>query len=352
MEKKEKKVIGRNRIMWKTVEYSQNQIKKAGKTILKDNSTEEEIKRALMIVNNWRAAHAFPLNTITCHLKRITSDDAIIVQRLKRLDSITGKLKRFHNMSLCTMQDLGGCRVIVDSTEDVYKIVNKYKTSRIRHVLKDEYDYLAHPKESGYRSYHLVYQYHSDRSETYNKNMLIEIQVRTRLQHMWATAVETMGIYTNNALKAGSGNKDVLRFFTLVSSVFAIRENMPVAPKTSNDLECLVKELRNIDKRNNIVSTLSAISVAINHVKGQKKKGYYILILNYKTKMLRIKSYKPSEINEATEVYNNIEENVRKDRSVDAVLVSATSFDSLRAAYPNYFSDIKEFVELVRSYIE
>ena len=41
----------------------------------------------------------------------------------------------------------------------------------------------------------MVYQYKSDRIETYNRNMLIEIQFRTHLQHIWATAVETMGLF-------------------------------------------------------------------------------------------------------------------------------------------------------------
>ena len=338
------------KIMWKKVEYSQNQIKKAGKAILKDDISEEEKKQALDIINNWRASHAFPLNTITCHLKRMTSNDTVVVQRLKRLDSITGKLKRMPNMSLCTMQDLGGCRVIVNTIDDVYKVVEDYKKSRKRHILKSEDDYIAIPKMSGYRSYHMVYQYHSDRSEDYNHNMLIEIQARTKLQHIWATAVETMGIYTKNALKAGSGDEDILRFFSLVSSLIAIKEEMPIVPGTPNNMNELIEEIRDIDRRKNVIYNLSAIRVAIEHVKERKKKGYYILILNYDTKQLRIITYKPSQINEATDFYNHIEA-INKENT-DAVLVSATSFASLRAAYPNYFSDIKEFIDLVNEFIK
>lgn len=341
--------VRNTKIMWKKVEYSQNQIKKAGKAILKDNLSEQEEKHALDVINNWRASHAFPLNTITCHLKRMTGDDVVVVQRLKRLDSITGKLKRMPSMSLCTMQDLGGCRVIVDTVEGVYKVVEDYKKSRKRHILKAEDDYIEKPKLSGYRSYHMVYQYHSDRSEDYNKNMLIEIQVRTKLQHMWATAVETMGIYTKNALKAGKGDSDILRFFSLVSSLIAIKEEKPIVPGTPNDIDDLIREIREINQKKKVIDTLSAIRVAIEHVKERKEKGYYILILNYDTKRLRIRYYKPSSINEATEVYNKIE--ATKEKSIDTVLVSASSFSSLRAAYPNYFSDIKEFIDLVYEFI-
>lgn len=78
-------------------------------------------------------------------------------------------------MSLYRIQDLGGCRVIVDSVGQVYESLEKYKNSRIRHILKRENDYIQNSKISGYRSYHIVYQFHSEDKETYNKNMLIEI---------------------------------------------------------------------------------------------------------------------------------------------------------------------------------
>ena len=192
------------RELWEVPKYSKKQIDKAGKIIADSNSSTEEEKEALNILNNWRSSHAYPLQVITNNLRRNNSN-AIVVQRLKRLDSIAGKLKRFPEMSLYRMQDLGGCRVIVDTIDQVYISLEKYKSSRIRHILKRENDYIQNPKISGYRSYHIVYQFHSDDKETYNKNMLIEIQFRTHLQHIWATALETMGIYTKTALKASMG---------------------------------------------------------------------------------------------------------------------------------------------------
>jgi len=344
------KLPGNERVMWKRVEYSQNQIKKAGKTIVRDNLTSVEEEAALEIINNWRASHAFPLNTITMHLKRIADADMVVVQRLKRLDSIVGKLKRFPNMSLCAMQDLGGCRVIVNSVEDVYKVAERLKASRIRHILREEYDYIQKPKQSGYRSFHLVYKYHSDRAEDYNQNMLIEIQIRTMIQHVWATAVETMGIYTKSALKASFGDEEVLRFFALVSSVFSMYESGFNVPGTSDELLELVDEIKKIDKEKNIVTALSAIRVAIEHVKELKGQAYYILILNYEKKTLKIHYYKKSQIDVATKSYDAIEKN--KGKNIDAVLVSATSLDSLRAAYPNYFSDIGGFIETLRKILE
>lgn len=155
-------MLSNNKEKWEVPKYSGNQINKAGKIIADPFSTSEERKKALVILNNWRAAHAYPLQIICSNLRK-KNPNAIVVQRLKRLESITGKIQRFPEMQLYKMQDLGGCRVIVDTIEQVYEAVDKYKNSRIRHILKREYDYIANPKQSGYRSYHMVYQFYSDK---------------------------------------------------------------------------------------------------------------------------------------------------------------------------------------------
>lgn len=334
--------------IWEKPRYSKSEINKAGSIIADPSSSKEDRDNALIILNNWRAAHAYPLQVI-CNNLRLRNPNAIVVQRLKRLESITGKIERFPDMSLYRMQDLGGCRVIVDSIDQVYEAVNRYRNSRIRHILKREYDYIQEPKKSGYRSYHMVYQFQSDKKETYNKNMLIEIQFRTNLQHIWATAVEMMGIYTKSQLKASIGNENILRFFVLVSSVFAKMENMVLCPNTNDDYNILISEIKQLDRKLNLVSRLSALSVAINHTnanKTMKGKGYYVLILNYKDKLLRVRGFSPTQIELATKVYNDIEATNNLD--IDVVLVSATSFDSLKAAYPNYFTDISQFVDMMR----
>ena len=108
--------------VWKTVEYSKNKIEAAGKTLGNPNSTDSEINSATIIVDNWREAHGYPLHVIYINLRRYAKENPsiIVAERLKRLESISKKLKRFPDMSLWRMQDLGGCRMIVDSIDDVY----------------------------------------------------------------------------------------------------------------------------------------------------------------------------------------------------------------------------------------
>lgn len=337
------------REIWEVPKYSKSEINKAGSIIANPSFNREERDSALIILNNWRAAHAYPLQVICSNL-RLRNPDAIVVQRLKRLESITGKIERFPDMNLYRMQDLGGCRVIVDTIDQVYKAVDKYKNSRIRHILKREYDYIQNPKDSGYRSYHMVYQFQSDKKDTYNKNMLIEIQFRTKLQHIWATAVEMMGIYTKSNLKSSQGDTDILRFFTLVSSVIAIQENRTVCPNTSENMYDLVHEIKLLDKNHRIISILSGINLAIDYTQRNtnNKSNYYLLILDYATKKVRIAEFKPSQLEVATKAYGNIE----KETDKNVVLVSAKSFNELREAYPNYFIDISEFINIIQEIIK
>lgn len=332
------------REQWETPKYSKSQINKAGKIISDLSSTDEVRNNALTILNNWRAAHAYPLHVI-CNNLRLNNPNAIVVQRLKRLESITGKIERFPDMSLYRMQDLGGCRVIVNTIEQVYEAVDKYKNSRIRHILKKENDYIKEPKTSGYRSYHMVYQFNSDKKDTYNKNMLIEIQFRTKLQHIWATAVEMMGIYTKSNLKSSHGDEDILRFFALVSSVIAIKENMPLCPNTHNNIKDLLEEILSLDKKHHIINNLSGMQIAVDQTKNKDDK-YYLLILNYDKRKISIRNF--NSIEPATKSYGEIE----KTSNINVVLVSANSFDTVRKAYPNYFADISEFINMLREIIK
>lgn len=330
---------------WDTPQYSKKQINNAGKTLSKQNISETERQEALEIVNNWRSSHAYPLSVITNNLRR-NNKNALVVQRLKRLDSITSKLKRNPTMELYRMQDLGGCRVIVDTIDDVYNAEKQFEHSSARHIKKGFKDYIQTPKTSGYRCFHAIYKYHSDKVDTYNKNMLIEIQFRTKLQHIWATALETIGLYEKQNFKASQGDENVLRFFMLMSSIFALVEGTPVCPDTSDDFHTLVHEVQTLNQKYKIFEKLHGISLTVkkvsNHTHGNAK--YFLLKLEVAPEQttLYTAAFPAKDLPVATKIYNDIEQ--KHDESIDIVLVSANDVNALKTAYPNYFADISSFL--------
>ena len=341
---------------WKKPEYSKREINNAGNIIRNANSSYNEIENARTIIDNWRAAHAYPLHVFYMNLRKKAGSrpDIIVAERLKRLDSIVDKLKREPKMELYRMQDLGGCRMILPTLEEVYKYSNEFKNSKIRHEAKTPKDYIMNPKQSGYRSLHLVYRFRTDtkKKSIYNEYpMLIELQFRTHLQHLWATAVEAIGIFTNQSLKAGRGEEDLKRFFVLVSSLFAIREGTPQVPNALCDERELIAEIREIDNRHHLLEMLRAIRMAVDEGNKSEGKGYYILQLNYDNHRLYIHQFKPSEFERASLFYDALEKS-NSNKMIDTVLVRASSLSMVREAYPNYFMDIGEFVDIVSEYLK
>ncbi len=338
--------------MWQTPAYTKKRFERAGKEIICSDLEVGKRIEATEIINNWRASHAFPMRQIAlCLEKNVIGPEMILVQRLKRLDSIIAKLKRYPTMNLCRMQDLGGCRIIVPDIPRLYEVVAKIEASlpyrQVGHT-----DYIKSPKESGYRGVHLIYQYTASDDDPY-KGMFIEIQVRTRLEHTWATAVETLGAFTNNPLKAGGGSAAVLRFLALSSAMFAMEENTPQVPGTGLTPGETLSELRACNKKEHILDRLLAIEQTVARWENAKESqdGFYVLELNYRIHSVTVTHFSCEELEQAIGKYAELElQNELSDQpiDVDAVLVSAETFASLRDAYPNYFSDIRDFTQKIK----
>lgn len=335
---------------YEEIKYSRSQIKKAGKKYVAPDTNEAERNEALTLINNWRAAHSFPLQVIYMHVQRIAPPNAVVAQRLKRLYSITQKLFRFPNMSLTAMQDIGGCRVIVDSIPQVYAMIDRLKSSRMRHHKKEEYDYIATPKPDGYRSYHIVFSYFSDKNQKYN-GLFIEIQIRTHIQHIWATAIEMMDTFTGNPLKIGQGDPKNKQFFVLASKLLEIYEKNGCsidAVKNSDEVSNFIA----YDAEHQILNRLRSIKEAVGYVRSVEslEQGYYLLRLNRRDNQLVINNFRKKDLDQATAQYDVAEKT--RDKDEDVVLVSTSSYNMLKQAYPNYFSDITEFITLIEKFVQ
>jgi len=339
----------------KKAKYSRTQVNKSGKLLYsyfwkqEKSHSEMDIARAFVILNYWRTCHVYPINTFQATLRnklKGIDEKAIVVQRLKRLPSIVIKLNRFPTMKLTRMQDIGGLRAIVSSMKEVHKLVNNYEQTKFLHELYKKDDYIELPKKSGYRSVHLVYRYNNPLKPEYN-GLFVELQIRTRIQHSWATAVETMGTYLDHALKSSEGPEAWLQFFTLASSAFAILESTAKIPEYEqyNNYETykmLIEKAISLD----IKQKLMAFSIATRNIRITESKGiFHLIILDLKGKSVQIQSFSKDRLTEANKYYLNIEKQIAKGKKLQAVLVSAKSIKTLKQAYPNFFLDTREFIK-------
>lgn len=340
---------------WTEPRYSRSRVDKAGTCYVNPGATQAEKDQARIVINNWRSSHSYPLNTLQVNLRYAASqvdNDPTVAQRIKRLPSIQHKLERISGMKLSRMQDLGGCRAVVADVEKVAQLVQFYtEKSQMKHKLVREDRYIWEPKPSGYRGVHLVYAYYSDKKSTYN-DLKIEVQLRSQLQHGWATAVETVGTFTRQALKSSLGEQEWLRFFSLMSSALAMREGTPLVPETPEDPKALIAELRQHSKNLQVIDRLGAYGAALQFVEKQFKptqKHTFLLSLDLNENVLSVSSF--DDPSDAARRYSIAERESEGDPAKDVVLVSADSITSLRRAYPNYFLDTSAFLDSLRAVI-
>jgi hypothetical protein len=171
---------------------------------------------ALDVLVEFRALHALPLIKANNGLRSMLRTEACPVevsQRLKRLSTIVDKLIRQPTMALSRMQDIGGCRAIVENVDQLRRVEKRLTRNRAPERVDD---YVFRPRSSGYRAVHVVVRY---------DERCVEIQLRTRTMHEWAVAVERWGGRLGEDLKSGRGPQPVLDWLEAISEALAIEES-------------------------------------------------------------------------------------------------------------------------------
>ena len=333
-----------------TPKYTRGSVNRIGKLLVADDLTSEQRNDVLNQFNDWRSLHLYPLNTFQAtlrkYVKTIDPKQGIVAQRLKRTPTVIDKLKNRHQvMKLGEMQDIGGLRAIVGNIAKVRELEKKYDRSKAQHILRRKKDYIAEPQESGYRGIHLVYSYANPRNHDYD-GLLIEIQLRTRLQHLWATTVETVGTFYQESFKSSQGSQMWLDFFKLVSAVFA-RTEKEHPHETYCDLtnKELLKLLKDYIDREKIRTSLSSIPAAKRAVDMKSSDAeYWVIESHANPQIVKGYPYRKNQEDEASAKYREIEDSERCQLGEShVVLISVDSIRKMKKAYPNFYLNISDF---------
>lgn len=325
--------------------YSKSGVQKAGKALLvADLMTQDpcRYKECMEVLSRWRACHIDVLNDVAYTLARIASDvdeDAIVVSRLKRTPSIITKLNRNPRMNLDRMQDIAGCRAIVRS----HKLVSKVrKNLKLAYPLK-ETNYIDNPKKDGYRGVHLIGKH---QSKVDKKTYQVEVQVRTRLQHAWATAVEIVDLFTNQTLKSNIGEDDWKDFFKYAGDEFAAIEETPTQFRDSS------KKLSRAISKLNIYKRFEAFRVTLSYIDQNvlgHEHAYCLIRIDTHLNQGEVSLFSESEAVKATGQYLAAEKESAKKPNIVSALVNVASVGNLKQAFPNYFADSTIFIDTLRS---
>ncbi len=323
--------------------YSKSAVKRAGEVLIKDQTasvTPEQQLEALKVLSYWRACHLVPLEAAVREVEEVSQQkhrSAFIAKRLKRAPSIIAKLRRNKSMDLQNMQDVGGCRVILSSIRQVNQLRRALTARRDYHRIKD---YIKRPKEDGYRGIHVIGKFPDKSGSMYQ----IEIQLRTQIQHAWATALEIVDLFTKQHLKAGEGNLDWARFFRLVGEAMSHLDGVPANEERHRDV-CVdvVRLTRDLDVLRRFEGFSRSLAVLEDEgVKGIE--GYYLLEVDTHRTTVQYHFYDIEGHDAGVEHYLELEKTSLKSPEKVVAFVSTDALGGLKEAYPNYFADSAKFV--------
>ena len=163
------------------MEISKKSIQKLGKRI-RDEIEEPTDRESLIKYRNYFREPLVKINADLSGFINNLNMNYVLAGRLKRIKSIVRKLRRpsSHNMDLSRMGDIAGTRVILNDISDQDKLVKKIQENFETEKIIDRRD-----GDTNYRAVHILIK---------NKeSIIIELQVRTILQQLWADESETYG---------------------------------------------------------------------------------------------------------------------------------------------------------------
>lgn len=218
--------------------FSNSKVDRLGERLRVHGYGEAELR----LLDEYRRTFGAAYDAVVETIQRITGL-AVSGRPAKSTTSIVEKLIR-ESIRLSQMQDIAGCRVVVNDIAEQDRTVAAVAAAFERVTLLDRREKPSH----GYRAFHLVVR---------EGNKPIEVQVRTTLQHIWAEMCEKCADVIDPAVKYGGGPATVRGVLDRAAEhVRRIEKVESEVARTGAVYSALADELR--DVRNDYVTDLQA----------------------------------------------------------------------------------------------
>ncbi len=152
-----------------------------------------------------------PVEQVTGRVKAISS----ILEKMAKNDIAFDELEN-------RMSDIAGVRIICQFVEDIDTVVDLIRNRKDMTVL-EETNYIAHSKESGYRSYHMIVLY-PVYTVLGQKEVRAEIQIRTLGMNFWSTIEHSLSYKYRGILPSDVTN----RLKSAAEAAYAMDQEMSV----------------------------------------------------------------------------------------------------------------------------
>jgi len=186
---------------------SKTQIDRLGDRLKKREITESDLRMLDEFRHSFYEAYEFVISVIRKH-----SGLEPTGRPAKSTTSISEKLQR-ESIRLTQVQDIAGCRLIVSGVLEQERVVDLLASLFEHTAIIDRRATPSH----GYRAVHVIVT----RGEK-----LVEIQVRTSYQHVWAELSEKLSDVFDPTIKYGGGNQSHRQLLAQWSGVVQKEENV------------------------------------------------------------------------------------------------------------------------------
>lgn len=192
-----------------TSNLSKTQIDKLGDRLRKGDITEADLRMLDEYRLLFSDAYEYVVETIRNRLGVEPTG-----RPAKSTGAIREKLKR-ETIRLSQIQDIAGCRLVVEGIVEQEQLVDDLRSVFDDATLVDRREQPSH----GYRAVHMV---------VVRDNKVVEIQVRTALQHLWAEWSEKLSDIVDPGIKYGVGNENLLQLLFRGSRLVASAESLEI----------------------------------------------------------------------------------------------------------------------------
>ncbi|WP_317673476.1 RelA/SpoT domain-containing protein [Thioclava sp. A2] len=322
---------------------SKSKIDKAGKVLSDKGRVYDELSLELdYIFEDFRKAHLEPLTKLTLDIQSWLQNygqQYYIAQRLKRRPQILRKLRRF-SVRLSQLQDIGGCRIVVETNEDANKLIS-YLLETIScnsaYEIVRETDYRDWGRDdSGYRAFHFILKH---------EGRMMELQIRSRLQHYWSESIERTSVIYGKRLKEQEGDAEVLHYFKLFSdALHFIEQDRRITSEKEIELQRhreLAEAIIGQSTRRGVLSSYvneNIIKTLTEVEKGSESEfNNWILVFDWRDGNFCLWDVVKRHADEAVEAYQKYESQYLEEDKYEVVMIGSSDISSVKHTHSHYF---------------
>ena len=322
---------------------TKSKIDRAGVALAKESFRDaEEMLELESVFDEYRKAHLEPLSETTLELQAWLNEsraDYYIAQRLKRKPQIVRKLNRL-SVRLTQLQDIGGCRIILEKNQDVDQVLAqlKSKVEAMRDLaITRVTDYREKGRDiTGYRAVHVLLER--------NKRKL-ELQLRSRIQHYWAESIERTSVIYGRHLKEGEGDPTVISYFQNLSDAFyEIESGRAPSARACIEIDSLkqqTEELMRATGSTKVFDSFVNEDIIKTLVETERRNpnpiNNWIIVFDWNSGEFVSWDIVGRSPDEAIEAYVRYEKNFPAESNFEVVLIGSSRVATVRKTHSHYF---------------